>query len=101
MNIQKLKRFLVAFLLVIMAGTTLIGCKDSKKTRTFTVGFDADFPPYCIVEKDGYTGFDIELAREVAKRRNWNLKIKSTVENTKDKTRCEHKYIYYRNVLKT
>ena len=84
MNIQKLKRFLFAFLLVIMAGTTLIGCKDSKKTRTFTVGFDADFPPYCIVEKDGYTGFDIELAKEVAKRRNWNIKLKAINWDAKD-----------------
>jgi polar amino acid transport system substrate-binding protein len=36
---------------------------------TFTVGFDQDFPPMGFVGDDGeYTGFDLELAKEVAKR---------------------------------
>lgn len=36
---------------------------------TFTVGFDQDFPPMGFVGDDGeYTGFDLELAAEVAKR---------------------------------
>ncbi len=36
---------------------------------TFTVGFDADFPPYGYVDDDGkYVGFDLDLAAEVAKR---------------------------------
>ena len=38
-------------------------------TDTFTVGFDQDFPPMGFVGDDGeYTGFDLELAQEVAKR---------------------------------
>ena len=36
---------------------------------TFTVGFDQDFPPMGFVGDDGeYTGFDLELAAEVADR---------------------------------
>lgn len=36
---------------------------------TFTVGFDQDFPPMGFVGDDGeYTGFDLELAEEVAGR---------------------------------
>ena len=36
---------------------------------TFTVGFDQDFPPMGFVGEDGeYTGFDLELAKEVADR---------------------------------
>lgn len=36
---------------------------------TFTVGFDQDFPPMGFVGDDGeYTGFDLELAKEVAAR---------------------------------
>ena len=36
---------------------------------TFTVGFDQDFPPMGFVGEDGeYTGFDLELAQEAAKR---------------------------------
>ena len=34
---------------------------------TFTVGFDQDFPPMGFVGDNGeYTGFDLELAKEVA-----------------------------------
>lgn len=41
----------------------------SKSTDTFTVGFDQDFPPMGFVGDDGgYTGFDLELAEEVANR---------------------------------
>lgn len=40
----------------------------SAKT-SFTVGFDQDFPPMGFVGDDGeYTGFDLELAKEVADR---------------------------------
>ena len=36
---------------------------------TLIVGFDQDFPPMGFVGDDGeYTGFDLELAQEVAKR---------------------------------
>lgn len=42
---------------------------DSGLDGTFTVGFDQDFPPMGFVGDDGeYTGFDLELAAEVAKR---------------------------------
>jgi len=36
---------------------------------TFTVGFDADFPPYGYMDDNGdYVGFDLDLAKEVADR---------------------------------
>lgn len=41
----------------------------SEETKTFIVGFDQDFPPMGFVGDDGeYTGFDLELAAEVAER---------------------------------
>lgn len=41
----------------------------SSTQTTFTVGFDQDFPPMGFVGDDGeYTGFDLELAAEAAKR---------------------------------
>lgn len=44
--------------------------KDSESgADTFTVGFDQDFPPMGFVGDNGeYTGFDLELAQEVANR---------------------------------
>lgn len=42
---------------------------DIEMSGTFTVGFDQEFPPMGFVGDDGeYTGFDLELAQEVAKR---------------------------------
>ncbi len=55
----------------------LVGCskKAADSAFTFTVGFDAEFPPYGFKdEKTGeYTGFDLDLAQEVANRNGWLL----------------------------
>ena len=41
---------------------------------TFTVGFDANFPPYGYMDEDGeYIGFDLDLAQEVCDRLGWEL----------------------------
>lgn len=60
---------------------------DAKKdTRTtFTVGFDAEFPPYGYKDANGeYVGFDLDLAQEVCNRRGWKL-IKQPIDwNSKD-----------------
>ncbi len=43
--------------------------KTSGSEETFTVGFDQDFPPMGFVADNGeYTGFDLDLAKEVASR---------------------------------
>ena len=42
---------------------------DGAEEGTFTVGFDQDFPPMGFMGDNGeYTGFDLELAKEVAER---------------------------------
>lgn len=41
---------------------------------TFTVGFDAEFPPYGYKDESGeYVGFDLDLAQEVCDRNGWEL----------------------------
>ena len=69
------------------AGTLLAGCagtttedqaaadaKDTGDKQTFTVGFDAEFPPYGYKDENGeYTGFDLELAQAVADMEGWEL----------------------------
>ena len=48
--------------------------------RTFTVGFDAEYPPYGYKDESGeYTGFDLELAQEVCDRNGWTL-VKQPVD---------------------
>lgn len=42
--------------------------------ETFTVGFDAEFPPYGYRDESGeYVGFDLDLAAEVCTRNGWEL----------------------------
>jgi polar amino acid transport system substrate-binding protein len=52
--------------------------------KTFTVGFDANFKPYGYFENGEYKGFDLDLAREVARRNNWKLILKPIDWNAKD-----------------
>ena len=52
---------------------------------TLIVGFDQDFPPMGFVGDDGeYTGFDLELAQEVAKRRGLEYKAQPIAWDSKD-----------------
>ena len=45
-------------------------------TGTLIVGFDASYPPYGYRDDDGeYTGFDLELAQEVASRNDWEVQL--------------------------
>ena len=47
--------------------------QDSDRT-TFTVGFDAEFPPYGYKDENGeFTGFDLEMAEAVAELEGWEL----------------------------
>lgn len=77
---------LVALLLVgMLAVGTLTGCGQSDSENTFTVGFDAEFPPYGYRDENGeYVGFDLDLAAEVAQRNGWEL-VKQPIDwNAKD-----------------
>ena len=52
---------------------------------TLIVGFDQDFPPMGFVGEDGqYTGFDLELAQEVASRLGLEYKAQPIAWDSKD-----------------
>lgn len=53
-------------------------------TREFTVGFDAEFPPYGFKDGDTYKGFDLDLAREVCARKGWKFVAKPIDWDAKD-----------------
>lgn len=56
----------------------------SGERTTFTVGFDASFPPYGYQEDGEYVGFDLDLAQEVCERNGWEL-VKTPIDwNAKD-----------------
>lgn len=48
--------------------------EEKAEGDTFTVGFDASFPPYGYKDDDGeYVGFDLDLAQEICDRNGWEL----------------------------
>lgn len=52
---------------------------------TLIVGFDQGYPPYGFVGDDGeYTGFDLDLAAEVAERNGWDLQLEAIDWDAKD-----------------
>ena len=69
---KKKKKLLLLTMMALMT-LSFIACSSSdsdasKNAKTFTVGFDQDFPPMGFVGDDGeFTGFDLGLAAEVAK----------------------------------
>lgn len=82
-----------------MAAMVLAGCgeknnasgEDAKTAesvedkKTFTVGFDAEYPPYGYMDENGeYTGFDLELAEAVCKLEGWELVKKPLNWDSKD-----------------
>lgn len=85
---------------VAMLALCLLGCSDTQEGssmqspasasisqggNTFTVGFDKNFPPFGFMAEDGsYTGFDLELARQVADANGWEFKAQPIAWDAKD-----------------
>ncbi len=67
-------------------GGSASGSQDSSDDiSTLTVGFDQSYPPYGYVGDDGeFTGFDLDLAAEVAKRNGWDLELEPIDWDAKD-----------------
>ena len=93
---KKLAVLLAASLAVLMVMTGCGNNGDAEKDnsgdkqqetekKTFTVGFDAEYPPYGYMDENGeYTGFDLELAEAVCEMEGWELVKKPIDWNSKD-----------------
>lgn len=91
---SKLKAIVVAAATLALAAVMLAGCSSGSQSSsssastdktTFTVGFDKAYPPYGFVGDDGqYTGFDLDLAKEVCDRNGWELKLEPIDWDAKD-----------------
>lgn len=88
------KRVISVLLAATMAISLLSACgakendqpseKESEAT-VFTVGFDAQYPPYGYKDENGeYTGFDLELAEAVCELEGWTLEKKPINWDSKD-----------------
>ena len=80
-DMKNMKKTLCLLLAVLMTVSLLAGCgkkvddkADSKKV--FTVGIDAEYPPFSYLGDDGsYTGFDIEIAQAACDQLGWEMKV--------------------------
>lgn len=95
-----MKRILVVLLIIItlslMMGTVsaegLFGLfEDNASSQinndtNFIVGFNPEFPPFTYKDDNGsFTGFDLELAQEVANRNNWTFIAQPVIDwNSKE-----------------
>lgn len=86
------KKIIAAVLAVLTALTAIIftacsgsGDDNDETKKTFVVGLDATFAPYGYQDDSGeIVGFDIDLAKEVAKRNNWEFKAQPIEWASKD-----------------
>ena len=95
---KKLKVMAAAVCALALAACMLAGCssnnasndkKDAAATSsdktTLIVGFDQSYPPYGFVGNDGnFTGFDLDLAVEVASRNGWDIQLEPIDWDAKD-----------------
>jgi polar amino acid transport system substrate-binding protein len=80
---------ILAIVLVMGMVFSLAACKNSSTKSadkdTLTVGFDQDFPPFGYVGDDGeFTGFDIDMAKECAKRMGKEIVLQPINWDAKD-----------------
>lgn len=80
---------LKGIVLIAFIALSLVACSEAKSgsadDKTLTVGFDQNFPPMGFVGDDGeFTGFDLDLATEVANRLGLELKLQPIAWDAKD-----------------
>ena len=68
-----------------MAGLMLVSCSRESARTAFVVGLDDSFPPMGFRNADNeIVGYDVDLAREVCRRRGWELKLQPIDWNAKE-----------------
>lgn len=92
------KKFLVLLTLACVAclsAALLAGCSSNEEEATtedtsaqidaLIVGFDNSYPPYGFMDENNEpTGFDLDLAAEVAERNGWELQLEAIDWDAKD-----------------
>lgn len=85
-----MKKTITLLLALILCVSLFAGCSGNGSSSDdgkfeFIVGFDAEFPPYGYRNEQGeLVGFDLDLAKEVARRNGWNIKLQPISWDAKD-----------------
>ena len=82
------KRSLAVLMTGVMAASMMTGVVSvyaDADSKTLTVGFDAQYPPFGYKDDNGeYVGFDLDLAQEVCDNLGWELVKKPINWDSKD-----------------
>lgn len=79
-----MKKVLTAILVVLVAGMFVAGCGGADKKK-IVVGLDDNFPPMGFRDdKNAIVGFDVDMAKEAAKRLNMEMEFKPIDWNSKE-----------------
>ena len=94
---MKASKLISAAMVIAMAVIPVAGCAKTEATtdasadgdaaskKEFVVGFDAEFPPMGFKDDNGeYTGFDLDLAKEVADRLGYEFVAQPIAWDAKD-----------------
>lgn len=92
---KKLSLILALVAALSLSAVLLAGCgnqeaaepeaTDAAEITELVVGFDQNYPPYGFVGDDGeFTGFDLDLAKEVCERNGWEFKAEPIDWDAKD-----------------
>ena len=84
-----MKRIISVVLLLVMAGALFAGCGSTTKTepakKKIVIGLDDNFPPMGFKdEKNNIVGFDIDMAKEAAKRLGIEVEFKGIDWSSKE-----------------
>ena len=84
-----MKRIISVVLLLVMAGVLFAGCVNTTKTepakKKIVIGLDDNFPPMGFKdEKNNIVGFDIDMAKEAAKRLGIEVEFKGIDWSSKE-----------------
>lgn len=86
-----MKKIIGLFLLVVMAALTLAGCggnatdKKAAAPKKIVIGLDDSFPPMGFKDdKNNIVGFDIDMAKEAAKRMGVEVEFKAIDWSSKE-----------------
>ncbi|WP_423752105.1 transporter substrate-binding domain-containing protein [Clostridium algidicarnis] len=82
------KRFMILVLSVIVGGTFLVGCGNSKtattnqdnnkEEKTILVGTSPDYYPWCYTQNGNLQGFEIDVWNEIGKRADYKVEFKQS-----------------------
>jgi len=81
-----MKKLVVLLLaLAMIFAFAACGAEEESAEVTFTVGFDAEFPPFGFINDEGdYDGFDLAMAEEVCNRLGWTFVAQPIAWDAKD-----------------